>query len=458
MQGRDNVYSCMTKPLALLAAFFYFPLVVFCQKNKIRQQPTFGVHFVLNDFKTAANIRSGSLSTTLREGKFGSIKDMSPGIALNFIQGLSSRFDVTSTLAGSFLDYPRYDTVYSGEKKLLVEADVSVRAKLFDNSFWISPYLQLGAGLSKYKGYWGALVPAGAGLQVNITGELYLLINAQYRFPVTENTTSRHFYYSIGVAGIFGKKLKSNPQRAELPRPAINPPTDRDGDGIVDSSDLCPDQPGMAMFQGCPDKDNDSIPDKDDQCPAVYGLSRYKGCPVPDQDGDGINDEEDRCLTVPGIVKYVGCPQPDRDKDGVEDENDQCPDLAGTSSTNGCPEEVKKDVQATIDKAAKNIFFATNSYRLLAVSNAALDEVAKILSDNPNLKVNIEGHTDNVGSAEKNDKLSTVRAKAVNDYLVAKGIDQSRLRFEGFGEDRPVADNATVGGRSKNRRVEMKLK
>jgi hypothetical protein len=162
----------MIKFLIYLVAVICLPMIVFCQRNKLKQEPTFGVHFVLNDFKTAANIRLHSLSAILREGKFGKLKEMSPGIALNFIQGLSTRFDFTSTLAGSFLDYPKHDTIYSGEKKLLLEADFSVRAKLFDNSFWVSPFLQLGAGISKYKGSWGALVPAGAGLQVNLTGEL----------------------------------------------------------------------------------------------------------------------------------------------------------------------------------------------------------------------------------------------------------------------------------------------
>lgn len=137
---RDNVYSHMSKTLAFLISMACFPSIAFCQKNKLKQLPTFGVHFVLNDFKTAASIRSSSLSATLREGKFGRIGDMSPGIALNYIQGLYGKIDLTSTLAGSFLDYPKHDTLYSGQKKLLLEGDVSIRARLFDNTYWFSPY------------------------------------------------------------------------------------------------------------------------------------------------------------------------------------------------------------------------------------------------------------------------------------------------------------------------------
>lgn len=448
----------MSKRQAFLLAIIGISSGAFCQKYSYKQQATFGVHFLLNDFKTAANIRLSSLSATLREGKFGRIGDMSPGIALNYIQGLSNKLDFTSTLGGSFLDYPQKDTVYSGEKKLLLEADLSIRAKMFSIGYWLSPYLQLGAGISKYTSNWGAFIPAGTGLQVNISRELYLIVNAQYRFPITENTVSRHFYYSVGVAGIFGKKLNTSPKKVTINPVPVYAPTDRDGDGILDSADACPDRPGMARFRGCPDRDNDSIPDVEDSCPLVFGLKRYNGCPIPDSDNDGINDEEDKCVMVPGVVKYQGCPPPDRDRDGVEDEADNCPDIPGTTSANGCPEKVEKEHEVIVEEAAKQIFFATGSYRLLPSSYKHLDKIAGILSHNPKYRMTIEGHTDDIGSIEANDRLSRDRAKAVKDYLVKKGIDQDRLAFEGYGEKKPVADNGNPTGRAKNRRVEMKLR
>jgi len=77
---------------------------------------------------------------------------------------------------------------------------------MFSNQYWVSPYLQLGVGISKFQGYWGAFIPAGVGLQVNLFDEAFLLINSQYRVPVTENTANYHFFHSIGLAGIIGKK------------------------------------------------------------------------------------------------------------------------------------------------------------------------------------------------------------------------------------------------------------
>jgi outer membrane protein OmpA-like peptidoglycan-associated protein len=179
--------------------------------------------------------------------------------------------------------------------------------------------------------------------------------------------------------------------------------------------------------------------------------------PPADSDGDGISDDNDKCPNVKGLARYNGCPIPDTDNDGVNDEEDKCPALAGPASNQGCP-EIKAEVKKRIDVAAKNVFFATGSSKLLAKSNVSLNEVAKILAEDPNLKLDVEGHTDNTGKPDKNQILSEERAKSVVDYLTIKaGVDASRLTSAGFGQDQPIADNKTAAGRAKNRRVDLKL-
>ncbi|WP_127133156.1 OmpA family protein [Pseudoflavitalea rhizosphaerae] len=439
----------------ILLHLFFFLIsfqIAFGQDDDI-QNPTLGVHFFFNDFKSAQNIRNTSLGTALRDKKFGKIKDMSPGLAINYMEGLNRHFDFTTTLAGSFLDYIRRDGSTFGKDNFLLEGDVSVRGKMFSNKYVVSPYLQAGLGASMYKGTFGAFIPAGVGVQFNILNEAFLVVNSQYRIPVTESA-NYHFYHSIGLAGVIGKKKRAAaPVPVPIPPP---PPKDTDGDGIVDSLDACPDIPGLAQFKGCPDKDGDGIPDPEDKCPDVAGLARYQGCPIPDTDGDGINDEVDKCPNEKGVARYDGCPVPDRDKDGVNDEEDKCPDLPGPVSNQGCP-EVKEEIKKRIDVAAKNIFFATGSYQLLAKSHKSLDDVAKLLNEDPNLKLDVEGHTDNTGKADKNLTLSEKRAQAVHDYLVKRGVSDDRINAAGFGQDRPVADNKTTAGRAKNRRVELKL-
>jgi OmpA-OmpF porin, OOP family len=197
----------MQKILGLIAAIILLPAVSFSQDKKEHvQTPTFAVHFFFNDFESAAAIRASSLSSALRNKQFGKIKEMSPGLALNYIHGLTPSFDVTAMLAGSFLDYPAQEGGMLGTNSLLLELDASVRGKMFSNKYWVSPYVQLGVGVSKFKGYWGAYIPAGVGMQLNLFDEAFLMINSQYRIPVIENTTNYHFFHSIGLAGIIGKK------------------------------------------------------------------------------------------------------------------------------------------------------------------------------------------------------------------------------------------------------------
>ena len=148
---------------------------------------------------------------------------------------------------------------------------------------------------------------------------------------------------------------------------------------------------------------------------------------MPDTDGDGTSDEDDKCVTIPGPADNLGCPV--------------------------ITEEVKKKVNT----AAKNILFVTGSAKLQASSNKGLNEVAQIMKDNPAISLSIDGHTDNVGSDELNQKLSDNRAAAVKSYLVSKGIGASRITSSGHGETMPIADNTTAAGRQQNRRSEMTL-
>lgn len=172
--------------------------------DKIKK-PSLGLHFVMNDFQTAAAIRSSSLSAVIREKRNAKFKQMSPGLALSYMQGINPQLDFSTSLAGSFLDYPfENGIVLRGTESLLLEADASIHAKLLPDQYWVNPYLTLGVGAFKYEGYYGAFMPAGAGLQINIFNEAYLLINTQYRIRVTENST-HHFYYSLGFAGSLGR-------------------------------------------------------------------------------------------------------------------------------------------------------------------------------------------------------------------------------------------------------------
>jgi outer membrane protein OmpA-like peptidoglycan-associated protein/opacity protein-like surface antigen len=205
------------------------------------------------------------------------------------------------------------------------------------------------------------------------------------------------------------------------------------------------------------DTDRDGIPDATDKCPTVAGLAKYEGCPVPDSDNDGINDENDKCPTVAGLERYQGCPIPDTDNDGINDEEDNCPKLAGTAANHGCP-EVDASTQSKVDVMVKNISWNTSSgYVISTKSNKSLDQIASMLTADPNLKATVSVHADNTMSADKIKTLSQDRANAIKTYLISKGVSETQIEATGFGNEQPIADSKTAAGRAKNTRVEVKL-
>jgi outer membrane protein OmpA-like peptidoglycan-associated protein len=249
-------------------------------------------------------------------------------------------------------------------------------------------------------------------------------------------------------------------------------PPDRDGDGILDPDDACPDIKGVKTddpkTNGCPpDRDGDGIYDVDDACPDVKGVKtddpKTNGCP-PDRDGDGILDPDDACPDVKGVKtddpKTNGCPpDPDRDKDGILNADDACPDEPGPKNAdpkkNGCPQAVVRNDQIVI---LEQVQFRTNSAEILPESESILQAVLKVMNEHTEIgRVSIEGHTDNRGTAQYNQALSTRRAASVVQWLLQHGIGESRLTSIGYGMDRPIDTNATDAGRRNNRRVEFHI-
>ena len=184
------------------------------------------------------------------------------------------------------------------------------------------------------------------------------------------------------------------------------------------------------------------------------------GCPDTDRDGDGIIDRLDKCPDQFGVAEQQGCPDPDRDGDGIVDRLDKCPDEFGIEAEGGCPKKyktvvVKKDrIEIT-----QQIKFKTGSHQIIGKdSQQVLDDVAAALTDNPQIKkIRIEGHTDSVGADAMNLRLSQRRADAVMAALIKRGIDPGRMEAVGFGEARPIASNGTARGRAENRRTEFNI-
>lgn len=284
---------------------------------------------------------------------------------------------------------------------------------------------------------------------------------------------------------------------------------DIDGDGIIDKLDSCVTDSGIVKFNGCPDTDNDGIMDKEDDCPDTPGIEEFNGC--PDTDGDGIKDEHDLCPETPGPKNNKGCPYKvlySLDEAGNRQESDtlmlgkaqhdfntlaldqsqlfemevsdgELPDhvdinlIQGDNSTvvrvfktegnqykytfipKGEAIQLTEEEEEILNTAFANLEFETGKAIIKEGSLESLAELAGLLEKKPTWALKIDGHTDSVGKASSNLRLSKSRANAVKDYLVEKGIEASRFDVNWYGETRPIADNKTKEGRQKNRRVEM---
>ncbi len=271
-------------------------------------------------------------------------------------------------------------------------------------------------------------------------------------------------------------------------------PRDSDRDGITDEFDRCPNTPRGAVVDsnGCPDSDGDGVFDLTDQCANTPAGDRVdaRGCSLPkDADGDGVVDSADRCPNTPAgdAVDANGCSLPkDADGDGVVDSADRCPNTPrGTAvDASGCPIPQDSDNDGVNDDRDRcpgtpagvqvdavgcrilfqerqttlileGVNFETGKSALTDAARAILLTVAQSLVANPDIRVEVGGHTDITGSRALNMRLSQARAESVQQFLTQNGVSANRLSARGYGPDKPVATNNTRAGRAQNRRVEL---
>jgi OmpA-OmpF porin, OOP family len=236
------------------------------------------------------------------------------------------------------------------------------------------------------------------------------------------------------------------------------PDPDNDHDQILDRDDQCPNEPGPAENHGCPlsDRDRDRILDKDDECPDQPGPAENHGCPWPDRDNDRVLDKDDECPEIPGPVENHGCPYLDTDGDTVLDKDDECPREYGPVENKGCPPKSITRLRGGVLIVLKPIFFETAKAIIKPISYPTLDAVADTLKKNTQLLViEVQGHADERGNDDYNMRLTDDRAAAVKAYLIQKGVDADRLRSHGYGETKPVCTQHNDDCWSKNRRVEF---
>ena len=384
-------------------------------------------------------------------------------------------------------------------------------------------------GLAKGTAADGSLITYGAGASYRILESLDLVAETYGTYSLASNTDSalkpsnevvgglkifveRNSYLMLGGGVRYTEGYQTADQRVLLGfvfEPSIG---DRDGDGIKDDVDQCPDDPedfdGFKDEDGCPDPDNDNdgIPDINDRCPNVPeardgdhdedgcpetsdgdrdgdgipdsvdkcpdepedrdGFQDTDGCPDPDNDQDGIPDTVDKCPNDPedkdGFEDTDGCPDPDNDKDGIPDVKDKCPNepetYNGFEDEDGCPDKGSVIIQDNNIIILDKIKFKTASAEILPESNKILDAVSTTLSHHPEfMLLEVAGHADERASDEYNLKLTQDRVNSVMRALIQRGVERSRVRSKGYGEYCPLDEGHTEAAWEQNRRVEFKI-
>ncbi len=438
------------KKLLLASTFFLFVVMLNAQNEHNRF--AFGINGYITDFY-------GPINKTFYKSKEVN-KQLGPA-NFTFAYNLAKPFNIATSIEfGSIENHPLGVTDNAFWKW---DAGLQFRFLSFiqDEGAWFDPYLYANVGVGHVSNSTDFLYNLGVGLNIWLSENFAFSIQSGWNDGVKK---PNFLETSFGIKFRLGKQ-------------------DRDHDGISDADDLCPDQAGLALLQGCPDKDNDGVADKDDACPDIAGLKNLSGCPdkdndgvadkddacpdvaglknlsgCPDKDNDGIADKDDACPDVAGLKNLSGCP--DKDNDGVADKDDACPDVPGIKANNGCPEikvEEQKKIEKSLEFAAKKIQFESGKDIIKRSSYDDLDRIVSIMKQYPYVKFSIDGYTDNTGKASANLALSQRRADAVKKYFIDKGINAARLKATGHGIANPIATNKTPAGRALNRRVEITI-
>ena len=297
-------------------------------------------------------------------------------------------------------------------------------------------------------------IDAGVGARLPLTKRLSLKAEALYMCDYNDERYDSNIAFLFGLnIGFGGVTYTGDPSGEPVDG-------DEDGDGVLDSKDICPNSEiGIEVDEsGCKidgDDDSDGILNSVDECPDTEANLdvNEQGCFVDgDEDNDGVLDSKDICANTPpeSIVDADGCTvDGDDDNDGILNSIDECPntsDQVNSIDEVGCVKEFNMQIN-----------FKRKSFDVDEQSNENIKTFADYLNSNMIFTTKIVGYTDSMGLKADNQLLSENRAQTVKDALVENGVSTDRITVEGRGEANPIADNQTDEGRAQNRRIEAEL-
>lgn len=485
------------------------------------KKPTLGLHFLYNDFKTAQLINANSLGYVLQNHLWNKPQNMEGGFGLDYLQGLTNHVDLIGSLNGSWVDYLLPDNTLYGSSNFLLDINAGAHFKLLSDQHIFTPFLIGKACFSSYQNTKGFSLAPGIGFQVNMFKEIFILATFEYRSALNNRLSNQLYYSIGIATNIVKRKSTPLKIEESAPIPIakeiVTPPKNLiikvvdeatrqplpyvtvvvsgpDGKKLNGSTD----ENGSVAFNaltaaeyeitGMLNNINTSVQNiskeiflTDDQ---QISLSLTHNDPRYTLSGIVINKTKNLPVggaevLVDNTTKSSLVTQKSHEGDGVfRVQLEAGSDFTVVGKKASYISNIEKISTKGLNRSATlyvklelaieeakvgqsiqlgNIYFETGKATLNTAVSSDLDRLIQFLKDNPTAKLEIQGHTDNVGSLGLNNRLSQARANSVVDYLTKNGIDKSRLMAKGYGPTVPVADNSTAEGKTKNRRVVMKV-
>ena len=260
---------------------------------------------------------------------------------------------------------------------------------------------------------------------------------------------------------------------------------DRDGDGIINRKDKCPKIPGLPEFNGCPDNDGDGIPDLEDKCPNEPGEKLNNGCPEKDEalDENNLMSDKNKELQI-GVVSSTfsknttntkeesGNQEVLAENNSMSNKNKELQPEVVSSAFSKNTTNTKQESNNQISKDISNIpflinkkldenriiYFPAGSIKILGKKNLVkLRGIIKLITNQKDLKVLLEGHSSDDGDSLSNLELSRDRAIIIKQTLIDLGTDPYRIKIKALGEEEPIFDNKSINGDRFNRSVLITL-